>query len=46
MLVYVLAGQQLMAMANLLQQYRHLAAPAQSLLYLLLSLSTVAAFDR
>ncbi|XP_075898598.1 transmembrane protein 237B-like isoform X3 [Nelusetta ayraudi] len=45
-LIYVLAGQQLMALANLLQQYRDLAAPAQSLLYLLLALSTVAAFDR
>lgn len=45
-LVYVLAGKQLTALANLLQQYQELAAPAQSLLYLLLALSTVAAFDR
>lgn len=46
MLIYVLAGHQLTALANLLQQYQELAAPAQSLLYLLLALSTVAAFDR
>ena len=41
--VYQLAGDQL---SNLLQQYQKLAQPAQSLLYLLLGLSTVAAFDR
>lgn len=45
-LIYVLAGHQLTALANLLQQYQDLAAPTQSLLYLLLTLSTVAAFDR
>ncbi|KAG7457352.1 transmembrane protein 237A-like [Solea senegalensis] len=31
---------------NLLQQYHTLAYPAQSLLYLLLTISTVSAFDR
>ncbi|CAB1346861.1 unnamed protein product, partial [Coregonus sp. 'balchen'] len=31
---------------NLLQQYHSLAYPAQSLLYLLLAISTVSAFDR
>lgn len=45
-LVYVLAGRQLLALVNLLQQYQSLAVPAQSLLYLLLALGTVAAFDR
>ncbi|KAI4794420.1 hypothetical protein KUCAC02_032073 [Chaenocephalus aceratus] len=44
--VYMLAGQQLTALSNLLQQYHSLAYPAQSLLYLLLAVSTVAAFDR
>ncbi|KAM6945735.1 transmembrane protein 237B [Aplochiton taeniatus] len=44
--VYVLAGQQLTALPNLLQQYHSLAYPSQSLLYLLLTISTVSAFDR
>ncbi|XP_067314400.1 transmembrane protein 237B isoform X2 [Pseudorasbora parva] len=44
--VYVLAGKQLSTLSNLLQQYHTLAYPAQSLLYLLLALSTVSAFDR
>ncbi|KAJ8253291.1 hypothetical protein GJAV_G00211210 [Gymnothorax javanicus] len=44
--VYVLAGEQLSNLPNLLQQYHPLAYPAQSLLYLLLSISTVSAFDR
>lgn len=44
--VYVLAGPHLMALSNLLQQYHGLAYPCQSLLYLLLVLSTVGAFDR
>ncbi|CAG5933909.1 unnamed protein product [Menidia menidia] len=44
--VYVLAGQHLTALSNLLQQYHSLAYPSQALLYMLLALSTVAAFDR
>uniref|UniRef100_A0A667WVK0 Transmembrane protein 237a n=1 Tax=Myripristis murdjan TaxID=586833 RepID=A0A667WVK0_9TELE len=44
--VYVLAGDQLTTLPNLLQQYHPLAYPAQSLLYLLLAISTVSAFDR
>ncbi|RXM32842.1 Transmembrane protein 237 [Acipenser ruthenus] len=44
--VYVLAGNQLTTLLNLLQQYKTLAYPAQSLLYLLLAVSTVSAFDR
>ncbi|KTG33160.1 hypothetical protein cypCar_00038618, partial [Cyprinus carpio] len=44
--VYVLAGEQMSTLSNLLQQYHTLAYPAQSLLYLLLALSTVSAFDR
>ncbi|KAI4874069.1 hypothetical protein NFI96_018473 [Prochilodus magdalenae] len=44
--VYVLAGEQLNTLPNLLQQYHSLAYPAQSLLYLLLAISTVSAFDR
>ncbi|CAN9498442.1 unnamed protein product [Ophioblennius macclurei] len=44
--VYVLAGQHLTALSNLLQQYNGLAYPCQSLLYMLLAVSTVAAFDR
>nr|XP_057908447.1 transmembrane protein 237B-like isoform X2 [Doryrhamphus excisus] len=44
--VYVLAGQHLSALPNLLQQYHYLAYPSQSLLYMLLAISTVAAFDR
>ncbi|KAF6721353.1 Transmembrane protein 237B [Oryzias melastigma] len=44
--VYMLAGQHLTALANLLEQYHGLAYPSQSLLYMLLAISTVAAFDR
>ncbi|XP_068185481.1 transmembrane protein 237A-like isoform X2 [Antennarius striatus] len=44
--VYVLAGEQMTALPNLLQHYHLLAYPAQSLLYLLLAVSTVSAFDR
>ncbi|KAM4559259.1 transmembrane protein 237A-like [Odontesthes bonariensis] len=44
--VYVLAGDQMTTLPNLLQQYHPLAYPAQSLLYLLLAISTVSAFDR
>ncbi|XP_004066407.1 transmembrane protein 237B isoform X1 [Oryzias latipes] len=44
--VYMLAGQHLTALANLLEQYHSLAYPSQSLLYMLLAISTVAAFDR
>ncbi|KAM9189645.1 transmembrane protein 237 [Mergus octosetaceus] len=44
--IYVLAGNQLSTVSNLLQQYKALAYPAQSLFYLLLSISTVSAFDR
>ncbi|XP_019731635.1 transmembrane protein 237A [Hippocampus comes] len=44
--VYVLAGERMSALANLLQQYHSLAYSAQSLLYLLLAISTVSAFDR
>uniref|UniRef100_A0A8C6S504 Transmembrane protein 237B n=1 Tax=Neogobius melanostomus TaxID=47308 RepID=A0A8C6S504_9GOBI len=44
--VYVLAGPHLTTLSNLLQQYHGLAYPCQSLLYLLLALSTVGAFDR
>ncbi|XP_032715961.1 transmembrane protein 237 isoform X2 [Lontra canadensis] len=44
--IYVLAGDQLSNLSNLLQQYKSLAYPFQSLLYLLLALSTVSTFDR
>uniref|UniRef100_A0A146VFV2 Transmembrane protein 237 n=1 Tax=Fundulus heteroclitus TaxID=8078 RepID=A0A146VFV2_FUNHE len=44
--VYMLAGQHLTALPNLLQQYHGLAYPSQSLLYMLLAISTVASFDR
>ncbi|XP_069470043.1 transmembrane protein 237 [Ambystoma mexicanum] len=44
--IYVLAGSALSTLPNLLQFYKTLAYPAQSLLYLLLALSTVSAFDR
>ncbi|XP_048200921.1 transmembrane protein 237 isoform X2 [Perognathus longimembris pacificus] len=45
--IYVLAGgDQLSDLPNLLQQYKTFAYPFQSLLYLLLALSTVSAFDR
>ncbi|XP_028835708.1 transmembrane protein 237B isoform X3 [Denticeps clupeoides] len=45
-IIYVLAGDQMNSLSNLLKQYHRLAYPAQSLLYLLLALSTVSAFDR
>ena len=44
--IYVLAGDELSDLSNLLQQYKTLAYPFQSLLYLVLALSTVSAFDR
>ncbi|XP_034170186.2 transmembrane protein 237B isoform X1 [Pangasianodon hypophthalmus] len=44
--LYVLAGDQMSALQNLLQQYYTLAYPAQCLFYFLLTLSTVSAFDR
>ncbi|XP_077369267.1 transmembrane protein 237B isoform X2 [Festucalex cinctus] len=44
--VFVLAGRHLTALSNLLEQYHCLAYPSQSLLYMLLAISTVAAFDR
>ncbi|XP_020826346.1 transmembrane protein 237 isoform X1 [Phascolarctos cinereus] len=44
--IYVLAGEQLSDLSNFLQQYKTLAYPTQSLLYLLLALSTISAFDR
>ncbi|KAM9033055.1 transmembrane protein 237 isoform X1 [Sarcophilus harrisii] len=44
--IYVLAGKQLSELSNFLQQYKTLAYPAQSLLYLLLAISTISAFDR
>ncbi|XP_008584511.1 PREDICTED: transmembrane protein 237 [Galeopterus variegatus] len=44
--IYVLAGEELSNFSNLLQQYKTLVYPFQSLLYLLLSLSTISAFDR
>ncbi|XP_061775408.1 transmembrane protein 237A-like isoform X5 [Nerophis ophidion] len=44
--VYVLAGEHMSSLGNLLHQYHSLAYAAQSLLYLLLAISTVSAFDR
>lgn len=44
--LYILAGDQMSALPNLLQQYYTLAYPAQCLFYFLLALSTVSAFDR
>ncbi|XP_060724843.1 transmembrane protein 237B isoform X2 [Tachysurus vachellii] len=44
--LYILAGDQLSTLPNLLQQYYTLAYPAQCLFYLLLTFSTVSAFDR
>ncbi|XP_056607577.1 transmembrane protein 237B isoform X1 [Triplophysa dalaica] len=44
--MYVLSGEQMSRVSDLLQQYRPLAYPAQSLMYLLLALSSVSAFDR
>ncbi|KFQ17019.1 Transmembrane protein 237, partial [Merops nubicus] len=45
-IIYILAGDQLSTVSNLLEQYKTLAYPAQSLFYLLLSVSTISAFDR
>ncbi|XP_075464761.1 transmembrane protein 237 isoform X2 [Ascaphus truei] len=44
--IYVLAGNQLSNLSNLLQVYCDLAYPSQCFLYFLLALSTVSAFDR
>ncbi|XP_014905199.1 transmembrane protein 237B-like isoform X1 [Poecilia latipinna] len=44
--VYMLAGQHLTALRNLLEQYHGLAYPSQALLYMLLAICTVASFDR
>lgn len=44
--IYALGGSQLSTASNLLEQYKMLAYPAQSLLYLLLAICTVSAFDR
>uniref|UniRef100_A0A3B3XPW1 Transmembrane protein 237b n=1 Tax=Poecilia mexicana TaxID=48701 RepID=A0A3B3XPW1_9TELE len=44
--VYMLAGQHLTALRNLLEQYHSLAYPSQALLYMLLAICTVASFDR
>uniref|UniRef100_A0A4W3H6M4 Transmembrane protein 237a n=1 Tax=Callorhinchus milii TaxID=7868 RepID=A0A4W3H6M4_CALMI len=44
--IYMLAGHNLSATNNLLENYRKLAYPNQCLLYLLITISTVAAFDR
>ncbi|XP_059417315.1 transmembrane protein 237A-like [Carassius carassius] len=44
--VYVLVGEQMTTLPNLLQQYHSLSYPAQSLLYLLLAISTVSVCDR
>ncbi|KAG7503105.1 hypothetical protein JOB18_032088 [Solea senegalensis] len=44
--LYLWAGQHLTALSNLLEQYHSLSYPYQSLLYMLLAISTVAAFDR
>lgn len=44
--IYVLAEEQLKTLPNLLQQYHSLAYPTQCLLYFLLAISSVSAFDR
>ncbi|XP_026882351.2 transmembrane protein 237B isoform X1 [Electrophorus electricus] len=44
--LYILAGEQMSTLPNLLQQYCMLAYPAQALFYFLLAISTVSAFDR
>ncbi|XP_030065974.1 transmembrane protein 237 [Microcaecilia unicolor] len=44
--IYVLSGNQLATLYNFLQSYKTLAYPAQCLLYFLLAISTVSAFDR
>ncbi|XP_040213159.1 transmembrane protein 237 [Rana temporaria] len=44
--IYVLAGSQLTTLPKLLEIYKDLAYPSQSLLYCLLAISAVSAFDR
>uniref|UniRef100_A0A8C3TN18 Transmembrane protein 237 n=1 Tax=Catharus ustulatus TaxID=91951 RepID=A0A8C3TN18_CATUS len=44
--IYILAGNELSMVSNLLEQYKTIAYPAQSLFYFLLSISTISAFDR
>ncbi|XP_059823115.1 transmembrane protein 237-like isoform X2 [Hypanus sabinus] len=44
--VYVLSGYNFVNISNLLQQYSMLVYPSQCLLYFLLAISTVSAFDR
>ncbi|XP_063788674.1 transmembrane protein 237 [Pseudophryne corroboree] len=44
--IYLLAGTQLTTLPNLLDIYKELAYPSQCLLYLLLALSAVSAYDR
>uniref|UniRef100_UPI00398F72C7 transmembrane protein 237-like isoform X1 n=2 Tax=Pristiophorus japonicus TaxID=55135 RepID=UPI00398F72C7 len=44
--VYVLSGNDFSTLPNLLQQYSMLVYPGQCLLYMLLAISTVSAFDR
>lgn len=44
--VYILAGDRMSTLTNLLVQYHPLAYLSQSLQYLLLTISTVSAFDR
>ncbi|KAI5107282.1 transmembrane protein 237A isoform X1, partial [Silurus meridionalis] len=44
--IYALAGEQMKTLSNLLQQYKSLAYPTQSLLYFLLAITSVSAFDR
>ncbi|GCC39023.1 hypothetical protein chiPu_0023258 [Chiloscyllium punctatum] len=44
--VYALSGNDFSELPNLLQQYSMLVYPGQCLLYMLLAISTVSAFDR
>ncbi|XP_067892014.1 transmembrane protein 237-like isoform X2 [Heterodontus francisci] len=44
--VYMLSGNDFSTLPNLLQQYSMLVYPGQCLLYMLLAISTVSAFDR
>ncbi|XP_067844066.1 transmembrane protein 237-like isoform X2 [Heptranchias perlo] len=44
--IYVLSGHKFSTLPNLLQQYSMLVYPGQCLLYMLLAISTVSAFDR
>ncbi|XP_078085202.1 transmembrane protein 237-like [Mustelus asterias] len=44
--VYVLSGDDFSTLPNLLKQYTMLVYPSQCLLYMLLAISTVSAFDR